>query len=81
MVTGNLEVSGRDAALILNGLLELSAKLDRAQDVAARNGDVAGLIAIDDNRAAIGNLYERVRRQHLGHGTLPSLADTARAAA
>jgi len=81
MITGNLDVTPRDTALILNGLLELSARLDGAQEVAARKGDVAGLIAIDDNRAAIRDLYDRVRRRGLGDADLPSLVDAAQAAA
>ena len=53
MANRNLEVSEGDSALILHGLLELSAKLDRAQDVAARTGDIAGLMAIDASRGAL----------------------------
>ena len=81
MATGNLDVSPRDTALILNGLLELTARLDGAQEVAARNGDVAGLIAIDDNREAIRDLYDRVRSRGLGDIALPSLLDASQAAA
>lgn len=79
MNKGNLELSPRETALILSGLLELSARLDEAQEAAARGGDIAGLLAIDDSRSAIGGLYDRVRSQHLG--PLPSLASDARAAA
>lgn len=72
MATQNLAVSGGDAALILNGLFELYAKLDRAQDLAARNGDIGGMLSIEASRAAIGDLYARVRGQHLEG--VPSLA-------
>jgi len=74
MVTRPLEMSQTDTALILNGLLELSARLDRAQDTASRNGDVNGVEAIGASRSNIGDLYDRVRNLHIGNGGMPTLA-------
>jgi len=74
MVTRPLEMSQTETALVLNGLLELSAKLDRAQDMASRNGDAHGLKAIGANRDTIADLYARVRSLHIGNGGMPTLA-------
>jgi hypothetical protein len=81
MTTRSLDVSDSEAALILHGLFEVSAKLEKAYDAAARNGDADGMRTIDGSRDAIGDLYGRLRRQLLPEGDLPTLAGTLLTAA